>query len=151
MNTTGIKIGEDIIPCSNPKLLTALLKRASTAAKVSFRSTEGELLNMFNAVDLVNEMKDTIKRLDDELKSFILKQESKPKQAATMPNVKAEEKVAKAAAPKKKVVRRKRRSDFGKKREGKALENIRRAQQQLKAKRRLTLRLEAAKQQTAKA
>lgn len=102
---------------------------------------------MFHAVDLVDEMKDTIKKLNDELKSFILNQESKPKQAATMPNIKAEEKVAKAAAPKKKVVRRKRRSDLGKKREGKALENIRKAHQQIKAKRRITKRLEASKQQ----
>lgn len=149
MNNTSLSLGEESVGCSNPKLLMALLKRAAAAGKEQFRSTEGQLLHMFAAVDLVDEMKDTIKRLDEELKSFILKQEIKPKKAATKPPLRAEEKVAKAAA-KKKIVRRKRRSDFGKKREGKALENIRKAQQQLRAKRRLTQRLEA-KQQLATA
>ncbi len=150
MNNTSIQLGEESVPCSNPKLLMALLKRAANAGKEHFRSTEGELLHMFKCVDLVEEMGDTIKHLNDEIKKLILSVENKPKQAATRANVKPEEKVAKAAAPKRKIARRKRRSDFGKKREGKALENIRKAQKQLQAKRRLAQRLEV-KQQSATA
>ena len=150
MNNTYIQLGEEAVPCSNPKLLMALLKRAANVGKDHFRSTEGELLHMFKCVDLVEEMGDTIKHLNDEIKKLILDVEKQPKKAATRANVKPEEKVAKAAAPKRKVTRRKRRSDFGKKREGKALDNIRKAQQQLKAKRRLAHRLEV-KQQSATA
>jgi len=150
MNNMSVQLGEESVPCSNPKLLAALLKRAATVGKESFRSTEGELLNMFKCVDLVEEMGDTIKYLNDEIKKLILNIEDKPKQAATRPPLKAEEKVAKAAAPKRKIVRRKRRSDFGKKREGKALDNIRKAHKQLQAKRRLAQRLEV-KQQSATA
>lgn len=149
MNNTSIQLGEESVPCSNPKLLMALLKRAATVGKEHFRSTEGELLHMFKCVDLVEEMGDTIKHLNDEIKKLILDVENKPKQAATRANVKPEEKVAKAAAPKKKA-RRKRRSDFGKKREGKALDNIRKARKQFQAKRRLAHRLEV-KQQSATA
>lgn len=145
MNNTSIKIADEMISCSNPRLLVALLKRASTEAKANFRTTEGELLHMFQCVDLVEEMEDTIKSLNKQLIQLV--ESSEPKQVATKPVEKAEEKVAKAASPKKKVMRRKRRSDRGKKREGAALENIRKAAKKNAAKRRLSKRLELAKKQ----
>lgn len=123
MNNMSIKIADEAIPCSNPRLLVALLKRTASTAKENFRSTEGELLTMFNAID-------KLKDLEDDIKSIKLQVESKPK-----------------ATPKKKVVRRKRRSDMGKKRQGVALDNIRKAAKKNAAKRRLSKRLEVSKQQ----
>jgi len=123
MNNMSIKIADEAIPCSNPRLLVALLKRTAATAKENFRSTEGELLTMFNAID-------KLKDLEDDIKSIKLQVESKPQ-----------------ATPKKKVVRRKRRSDMGKKRQGAALDNIRKAAKKNAAKRRLSKRLEVSKQQ----
>lgn len=131
MNTQNLNYQGEDIPCSNPKLLIALLKRAATAAKANFRTTEGELMWMYQCVDLVGEMKDTVNQLNKELIELI---EKKPKRSAKPT---AGQKVVKAKAK-----RRKRRSDFGKKREGKALENIRKAQYQRKAQRRLQSRLQ---------
>lgn len=140
MNNTSLKVADEMISCGNPRLLVALLKRAATEAKANFRTTEGELLHMFQCVDLVEEMEDTVKSLNKQLIQLV--ETSEPKQVE-----KAEEKVAKAASPKKKVMRRKRRSDMGKKREGAALENIRKAAKKNAVKRRLSKRLELAKKQ----
>lgn len=145
MNNTSLKVADEMISCGNPLLLVALLKRAATEAKANFRTTEGELLHMFQCVDLVEEMEDTIKSLNKQLIQLV--ESSEPKQVAKKPVEKAEEKVAKAASPKKKVMRRKRRSDMGKKREGAALENIRKAAKKNAVKRRLSKRLELAKKQ----
>jgi len=123
MNNTSIKFADEVISCSNPPLLAALLKRVANAAKENFRSTEGELLTMFNAIDKLQD-------LEDDIKSIKLQVESKPQ-----------------ATPKKKAVRRKRRSDIGKKRQGAALDNIRKAAKKNAAKRRLYKRLEVSKQQ----
>lgn len=131
MNTQNLNYQGEDIPCSNPKLLIALLKRAATAAKANFRTTEGELMWMYQCVDLVGEMKDTITRLDKKLVDVV---EAEAKRSAKQT---AAKKVVTAKAK-----RRKRRSDFGKKREGAALDNLRKAQHQRKAQRRLQSRLQ---------
>jgi len=157
MNTMQIKIGDDQINCHNPRLLIALLKRAQNVAKLNFRSTEAELMWMFAQVDRVVE-------LEDKLKDMILstsKKKSKRK-VATKPNVKAEEKVSASANPDPEAVdedddiqydklgrrigvRKVTRSDYGKKRKGKALENIRAAAKRRQAAHRIKSRLAEAK------
>lgn len=157
MNTMQIKIGDDQINCHNPRLLIALLKRAQNVAKLNFRSTEAELMWMFAQVDRVVE-------LEDKLKDMILsisKKKSKRK-VATKPRVKAEEKVSASANPDPEAVdedddiqydklgrrigvRKVTRSDYGKKRKGKALENIRAAAKRRQAAHRIKSRLAEAK------
>lgn len=75
-------------------------------------------------------MKDTITRLDKKLVDVV---EAEAKRSAKQTAAK------KVTA---KAKRRKRRSDFGKKREGAALDNLRKAQHQRKAQRRLQSRLQ---------
>ena len=157
MNTMQIKIGDDQINCHNPRLLIALLKRAQNVAKLNFRSTEAELMWMFAQVDRVVE-------LEDKLKDMILstsKKKSKRK-VATGPNLKAEEKVSASANPDPEAVdedddiqydklgrrigvRKVTRSDYGKKRKGKALENIRAAAKRRQAAHRIKSRIAEAK------
>lgn len=157
MNTMQIKIGDDQINCHNPRLLVALLKRAQNVAKLNFRSTEAELMWMFAQVDRVVE-------LEDKLKDMILSSSKKKvkRKVATKPNVKAEEKVSVAANPHPEAVdedddiqydklgrrigvRKVTRSDYGKKRKGKALENIRAAAKRRQAAHRIKSRLKEAK------
>ncbi|UCD39646.1 MAG: hypothetical protein JSV87_04345 [Candidatus Bathyarchaeota archaeon] len=168
MNTMQVKISsgngasnqapDDLIPCNNPRLLVALLKRTATVAKENFRSTEAEMLWMFSQVDRVEE-------LQDKLKEFIMASEkkSRKRKAATKKGLPskgkaAEEKVSASANPNPTAIdedddvqydvlgrrlspRTVTRSDYGKKRTGKALENIRAAHKRRKAERRLKSRM----------
>lgn len=168
MNTMQVKIStgngasndapDDLIPCQNPRLLVALLKRTATVAKENFRSTEAEMMWMFSQVDLVEE-------LQDKLKEFIMcseKKKSKRKAATrrgvTRKSKPAEEKVSETANPDPTALdedddveydalgrrlspRKVTRSDYGKKRTGKALENIRAANKRKKAERRIKSRM----------
>lgn len=153
MNTMQIKIGDDQINCHNPRLLVALLKRAQNVAKLNFRSTEAELMWMFAQVDRVVE-------LEEKLKDMILSSSKKKvkRKVATKPNVKAEEKVSVAANPDPEAVdedddiqydklgrrigvRKVTRSDYGKKRKGKALENLRAAAKRKQAAHRIKKRI----------
>lgn len=162
MNTMQIKIGDDQINCHNPRLLVALLKRAQNVAKLNFRSTEAELMWMFAQVDRVVE-------LEDKLKDMILSSSKKKvkRKAATKKGLPskvspAEEKVSVAANPHPEAVdedddiqydklgrrigvRKVTRSDYGKKRKGKALENIRAAAKRRQAAHRIKSRLKEAK------
>jgi len=168
MNTMLVKLSsgngasneapDDLIPCHNPRLLVALLKRTATVAKDNFRSTEAEMMWMFKQVDLVEE-------LQDKLKEFIMAsaKKSRKRKAATKKGLPrkvspAEEKVSATANPHPEAIdedddvqydslgrrlspRTVTRSDYGKKRTGKALENIRAAHKRKKAERRLKSRM----------
>lgn len=158
MNTMLAKLDDDEIPCHNPRLLVALLKRTATVAKDNFRSTEAEMMWMFKQVDLVEE-------LQDKLKEFIMAsaKKSQKRKAATkkglLRKVKpAEEMISATANPNSKAIdeeddvqydvlgrrlspRTVTRSDYGKKRTGKALENIQAAHKRRKAERRLKSRV----------
>lgn len=145
---------EDLVPCQNPRLLVALLKRTATVAKENFRSTEAELMWMFSQVDRVSE-------LEDQLKTFVMKKPAakrKKRKVATRTKLKAEEKVSAAAHPEPTAVdedddvrydklgrrigeRKVTRSDYGKKRKGKALENIRAANKRASVAKRIKSRL----------